>query len=135
MPALMELIGNDDTGIAHELRQVRGLSARRSAKIQHGRIRSRCQDQRSETGGERLGMNITEEILQQFAGQEGPRSFIKGVIPDTSRSQRYAFLLKHRDEGNRGGLEAVHAKVIGYRRCEAPQKRIKVRNEIAVFFK
>jgi hypothetical protein len=135
MPALMEFIGNDDPGIAHEFGQMRGLSARRSAKIKHGRIRSWCQDQRGKTGGERLRMNITEEILQQFARKQSPGSFVKGVVPHTDRSQGYAFLVKHPDEGSRGRLEAIHAKVIGKRPCVALHKGIKIRNEIAVCFK
>ena len=131
---MMEFIGNNDPGIAHQLGHVRGLSARRRAKIKHGRIRSRCQNQRGNTGGERLRMNVAEEILQEFPQGQGPGSFIKGAVPQTDRPQGDSFLAKHPYEGSRGTLEKIHTKVIGKRPCVAFQKGIKVRNEIAVFF-
>ncbi len=111
----MKFIGNDDAGIVHQFGHVRGLSPRRSAKIEHIRIRSRCQDQGSETRGERLRVNVTEEILQQFARGQGPGGVIKGVSPETDLSQGDSFLMEHPDEGSRGSLQAVHAKVIGKR--------------------
>ena len=129
----MEFIGDKDPRVGHELGQMRGLSARRSAKIQHGSIRSRRQNQGGHTGGERLGMDVAEEILQQFARQKGPGSFIEGVVSDTGRSQEDASLLKHRDDRSRGGLETIHAKVIGKRLSEALQKGFKVRNNLLVF--
>jgi hypothetical protein len=79
-------------------------------------------------------MDVAEEILQQFARQQGPGSLVKGGVPDTYRSQGYAFLVKHPDKGRRGRLEAIHAKVIGKRSCVALQKEFKIRNEIAVLF-
>ncbi len=127
----MEFIGDKDPRVGHELGQVRGLSARRSAKIQHGSIRSRRQNHGGHTGGERLGMDVAEEILQQFARQKGPGSFIEGVVSDTGRSQGDASLL--RDDRSRGGLETIHAKVIGKRLSEALQKGFKVRNNLLVF--
>jgi hypothetical protein len=134
MPAAMQLIGNDNSGIAHELGQVRGFPPRRRAEIEHQGIRSRCQNQRGKTGGERLRMNIAEEILQQFARWQRSGSLVQGVILVTHCPERYAFLLEHPDEGNGGYLEAIHAKVIGKRPCVALQKGIKIRDKIAVVF-
>jgi hypothetical protein len=78
-------------------------------------------------------MDVAEEILQQFARQKGPGSFIEGVVSDTGRSQGDASLLEHRDDRSRGGLETIHAKVIGKRLSEALQKSFKVRNNLLVF--
>ena len=133
MPPQVEFIGDKDPRVGHELGQMRGLSARRSAKIQHESIRSRRQNQGGHTGGERLRMDVAEKILQQFARQKGPGSFIEGVVSDTGRSQGDASLLEHRDDRSRGGLETIHAKVIGKRLSEALQKGFKVRNNLLVF--
>ena len=129
----MQLIGNDNPGIAHELGQVRGFPARRGAEVEHKGIRSRCQNQRGKTGGERLRVNIAQKILQQFARQQRSGSLDQGVILDRPCLEGYAFLLKHPDEGNRRYLEAIHAKVIGKRPCVALQKGIKIRNNFLVF--
>ncbi len=134
VPPQMEVIGDNDPCIGHELGQMRGLSARRSAKIQHGSARSGRQNQGGHTGGERLGMDVAEEILQQFARQKGPGSFIEGVVSDTGRSQGDTSLLKHRDDRSRGGLEAIHAKVIGKRLSEALQKEVEIGDKLAVLF-
>jgi len=133
VPPQVEFIGDKDPCVGHELGQVRGLSARRSAKIQHGSIRPGRQNQGGHAGGERLGMDVSEEILQQFARQKAPGSFIEGVVSDTGRSQGDASLLKHRDDRSRGGLEAIHAKVIGKRLSEALQKKIEIGNNLLVF--
>ncbi len=78
-------------------------------------------------------MDVPEEILQQFARQKGPGSFIECVVSDTGWSQGYAFILKHRDDRSRRGLETIHAKVIGKRGSEALQKGFKVRNNLLIF--
>jgi len=134
VPPQMEFIGDNDPCIGHEFCQMRGLSARRSAKIQHGSARSGCQNQSGHTGGERLGMDVAEEILQQFARQKGSGSFIEGVVSDTGRSQGDASFLKHRDDQSRGGLEAIHAKVIGKGLSEALQKEFEIGDKLSVFF-
>jgi hypothetical protein len=79
-------------------------------------------------------MDVPEKILQQFARQKGPGSFIECVVSDTGWSQGYAFILKHRDDRSRGGLETIHAKVIGKRRSQALQKEVEIRNKLSVFF-
>jgi hypothetical protein len=78
-------------------------------------------------------MDVAEEILQQFARQKGPGSFIEGVVSDTGRSQGDASLLKHRDDRSRGGLETIHAKVIGKRLSEALQKKTEIGNKFLIF--
>jgi hypothetical protein len=78
-------------------------------------------------------VNVTEEILQQFARRQGPGGVIKGVAPETDLPQGDSFLLERPDEGSRGSLQAVHAKVIGKRPSQAFQKGIEVRNEITIF--
>lgn len=129
----MKLIGDNNPRIVHEFRQMRGLSARCGAEIEHGGIRSRSQHQRSNARGERLGMNIAEEILRQLARKQSPGRFVEGALSDADRCQGYAFFLKHFDNRNRGCLEAIDAKVIGKRSSEALQKGIEIRNEFLVF--
>ena len=129
----MKLIGDNNPRIVHELCQMRGLSARCGAEIEHRGIRSRRQHQRGNARGERLGMDIAEEVLRQLPRQQSPGRFVYGVLTDVDRCQGYAFFLKHSDNRNRGCLEAIYAKVIGKRSSEALQKGIEIRNEFLVF--
>ena len=133
MPALMELIGDDQACVVHSLGHVSRFPSGRSTKIQDIGVRPWGKDQGGKARGECLRVKVSEEILDPFSYGQGALSLAKALLPQPRFSDADSFALKHADKGIRGDLEAVDSEVIGKRLLVALQKGFKIRNDVLVF--